>query len=143
MGEHLAVDHRVVSVDMMSLEAEDLFQPAYQGLADLGHRGVPLPPRLHRGVPQRCLADAGLVQNVEELEIRADVERQSVVGDPAGDGHAHGRDSRLSRENAGYARAKCSGEVEFLEDQHDGGVQAIEVVRERQAECVQWQSEIR
>src|SRR5262249_47484201 len=53
MRENLALDHRVVAEDVMMLDAENLFQPAHQGLTHLGHCGMPLAPGLHGRVSKR------------------------------------------------------------------------------------------
>ena len=132
MRENLAVDHRVPGVDVMLLDAEDLFQPAHQGLADLGHRGMPLPPGLHRGVPQGRLADARLVEHVEHLKIGTDVKSKTMVGNPAGHRDADRGDPRLSRENAGHTGAKRAGQVKFPEHEHDRCMQSVDVIADRQ-----------
>ena len=139
---NLAADHRMLGINMMTFQAEDLFQAAHHGLADLGHRGISLPPGLHRGVPQRRLADSRLFQHVEKGEVRTDVERETMVGDPAGDRHAHGGDPRLARENTGQVGAKRPRQIKLVEHHRDRRVQPIQIVRERQAEGVQRQGEI-
>ena len=65
---------------------------------------------------QGGLADSRLVQHVEQVEIRPDVERQSVVGDPAVDGDADRGDPGRPREDAGQIGAGRPGQVELLEN---------------------------
>ena len=42
MRKDLPPDQRMLGVNMMPLQAEDLLQLADQGLANLGHGGMPL-----------------------------------------------------------------------------------------------------
>ena len=62
MGKDLPANQRVSGVDVVPFQAEDLFQRSDQGLTHLGHRRMPLPPGLHRGISQGQLADSRLVQ---------------------------------------------------------------------------------
>ena len=48
--------------DVMAFEFKNPFDLPYQGFLHLGHRRRSLPPRLHRGLPEREKPDPGLVQ---------------------------------------------------------------------------------
>lgn len=94
MGADLPANQRVVGINVVPLQAEDPFEMANQRFTYFRHRGVPLPASLHRGVPQRRLADPRLLQDVESLKIRTDIQRETVVSDPAFDRYADCGDSR-------------------------------------------------
>ena len=117
-GADLPANQRVVGINVVPFQAEDLFQMADQRFTNLRHRGVPLPASLHRGVPQRRFADPRLLQDVESLKIRTDIERETMVSDPAVDRDADCGDSR-TREHAGQVRSDRAVEIEFLQDRQN------------------------
>ena len=100
MREDLPADLGVLRVEVVRAQPEGFLDLADERLAHLGHRRGALAPRFHRGLPQRARADPGLLEQVEELEVRADVERQPMVGDPAIHGDPDRRDPRTSRRRA-------------------------------------------
>ena len=64
-------------------------------------------------------SDARLVQHVEEIEERAHVQRKSMIGDPAADGHADRGDTSCPRNTPGKSATHGAMKVELLEHLQD------------------------
>ena len=83
------------------------------------------------GIPSTCgargLADPGLIQHIEEIEIGSDVERQPMVGDPAVHGDADRGDPGRPGKDAGQSARVVPRKIEFLEDPPDGRVQPVQI----------------
>jgi hypothetical protein len=142
MGADLPANQRVVGINMVTFEAEDLLQMANERFADLGHRCRPLASRLHRGIPQRRFADPRFLQHVVSFEIGTDIQSETMVGDPAIDRHADRGYPRLTGKHPRQVGPDRAMEIEFLQDRQNRRVQSIEVVVEGQSEGVQRQSEV-
>ena len=113
------------------MQSEGFLDLPDERLAHLGHRRGPLASRFHGRLAERRRADPRLVEEIEEFEVGADVERQTMVGDPSIHGDTHRGEPRGPGEDAGQVGPRCAGEVEFLEDLPDRGVQPVHVALAR------------
>ena len=77
-------------------------------------------------------ARSGLIQDVEEVQERADVEGKPMIGDPAADGHTDRGDAGAAQEHSRLLGMHLASKLELLEHRQDRLVQPIDVSRDRQ-----------
>ena len=116
MREDLPADLGMVRVEVVPLQPEGLLDLADQRLADLGHRRRTLPARFHRGLPQRRRGRSPARRAGRKLEERADVQRQSVIGDPAITATPTVAIRAVPEKTPGRSGRGRAGEVELVED---------------------------
>ena len=129
MRKNLPANQRMVRIDVVPFQAEDLFQ--ISGSRPRGPWASPCAAAACASIEvyrRGALPIPGSSSTSKELEIGPDVERQSVVGDRAADGHAHRGDSSRPRKDPGQVRANRPREVKFLQHQHDRRLQPVKVV---------------
>ena len=127
MRQNLAANQGVAGVEVMPFQPEDPLKVPDDRLPNLGHGNVPLQARLHRGLAERRSVNARLIEHVEQVEIRAHVQAESMIGDPAVHGHTDRGDARPAQEDAGMIGASCSSEHELVKDAQDGLLEAGEI----------------
>src|SRR5262249_804523 len=131
MSKDLAANLGVLGVEVMTLQSERLLHLADERLAYLRHRPRSRAARFHRGLAEGSLGDRGLVEQIEQLEVRADVEGEAVIGDPAIHGDPDRRDPGRAREDAGKIRSGRAGQIEFSQGAENGLVQPFDIGLDR------------
>ena len=143
MRQDLAADQRMAGVEVVSLQLENLLKMTDHRLANPGHRSTALTARLHRGLVQRRLINARFINNAEQVETRPHVETETMVRDPAVDGHADRGHARPAEEDSGMAGLHRPAEHELVKNAQERLFQTREIARKGELGRTQGHGQIR